>query len=174
MNNEMNSAIDDFVQALLLADPKCEMKRQAIIIDDLGCPHKPKKLQAGKMAVYIFRKDGENAEYLKIGKAGSRSNARFNSQHYGPNRAKNSLAGCLLNDPGMVPYHLDSNNVGNWIRQNIHRIDILIDQKEGIFVLNFLESFLHCKFRPKYEGFKSQTQTVGYVTKNGGVADDLG
>jgi len=29
----------------------------------------------------------------------------------------------------MVPYHLDSNNVGNWIRQNIHRIDILIDQK---------------------------------------------
>ncbi len=81
------------------------------------------------MAVYIFRKDGENAEYLKIGKAGSRSNARFNSQHYGPNRAKSSLAGCLLNDPGMVPYHLDSNNVGNWIRQNIHRIDILIDQK---------------------------------------------
>jgi len=39
---------------------------------------------------------------------------------------------------------------------NVSRIDILLDKSEGIFVLNFLESFLHCKLHPKYEGFDSQ------------------
>jgi len=151
----MKETIGHFVKALRLAGVVLDKRR--IDIDDLGMPHAPNCLRKGKMAIYTFQFQGK---FLKIGKAGPRSNARFNSQHYGPNRAKSSLAGCLLNDPDMVPYHLDNNNVGNWIRQNTHRIDILIDQNEDISVLNFLEVFLHCRFHPKYEGFKSQAQTV--------------
>ena len=105
------------------------------------------------MAIYTFQKDGE---YLKIGKAGPNSDARFRSQHYSPNRAKSNLAKSLLDDPDMAPNNLGESIIAEWIKNNIRRIDILIDSDTNIFVLNFLEAFLHCKFKPKYEGFENQ------------------
>lgn len=149
----MKETIIQFLKALELAG--ITLEERSIDIKDLGCPHTPNELPKGKMAIYTFQFQGR---YLKIGKAGPKSNARFRSHHYGPHRANSSLARCLLSDSDMKPYHLDYNNVGNWIRQNTHRIDILLDQSEDIFVLNFLESFLQCKYRPKYEGFESQAQ----------------
>lgn len=147
----MNNAIEDFIKALAFADITLDSNKVAI--DDLGCPHVPKGLPTGKMAIYTFQKDGR---YLKIGKAGPSSDARFRSQHYSPYRAKSNLAKSLLDDKDMTQYNLDENNIDDWIKNNIHRIDILVDQDAGIFVLNFLESFLHCKFNPKYEGFENQ------------------
>ena len=105
------------------------------------------------MAIYTFQRDNR---FFKIGKAGRKSDARFRSQHYNPHRANSNLAKSLLDDPEMAPFNLNENNVEQWIRNNIRRIDILIDQDAGIFVLNFLEAFLHCKFKPKYEGFEKQ------------------
>lgn len=147
----MKHTIDGFIKALAGAGVTLDSAK--ITIDDLGCPHTPKGLPSGKMAIYTFQKDGQ---YLKIGKAGPNSDARFRSQHYSPYRAKSNLAKSLLDDKDMAIHNLDENNVDEWIRKNIHRIDILLDQDVGIFVLNFLEAFLHCKFKPKYEGFENQ------------------
>ncbi len=147
----MNDAIDGFLSALAIAG--VTLDRARISIEDLGCPHAPKGLPSGKMAIYTFKK---GKIYLKIGKAGPNSDARFRSHHYNPYRAKSNLAKSLLDDGDMEMYNLDEDNIDDWIRQNIRRIDILLDKDAGIFVLNFLESFLHCKFNPKYEGFENQ------------------
>jgi len=61
-----------------------------------------------------------------------------------------------LNDPDMQHYNLNKENIKDWIKNNVVRIDIILDESLGIFVLNFLEAFMHCKLKPKYEGFDSQ------------------
>ena len=121
----------------------------SIFIDDLGCPHKPKALAKGKMAIYTFQRDGQ---YLKIGKVGQKSNARFQNQHYGAHRAKSNLAKSLLHDPDLNMYSLNENNIDEWIRNNIQRIDLLIDPidtRTDVFVLNLLEAFLHWQVSSK-------------------------
>jgi len=129
------------------------MEKTQISIDDLGCPHTPKALPLGKMAIYAFQKDGQ---YLKIGKAGPNSGPRFKSQHYNPRSAKSNLAKSLLDDPDMAIYNLNEMEIAAWIKKNIRRVDILIDAVTDIFILNFLEAFLHCRFKPKYEGYENQ------------------
>ena len=121
---------------------------------DQKAPHEPGQLREGKMAVYIFV---YNDRVLKIGKAGSDSNARFQSHHYAPSRAKSTLARSLLSDPEMVANEeITESNVGDWIRQNCRRIDIFIDAKLGKFLLSLIEAALQYKYAPKYEGFKNQ------------------
>lgn len=83
----MNDAIGEFLKALQLVGTKLEENQ--IVVDDLGCPHVPKGLPRGKMAIYTFRRGDR---YLKIGKAGPNSDARFRSQHYNPHRANSNLA----------------------------------------------------------------------------------
>jgi len=147
----VNDTLQEFLKALELTGTKLDASK--IVVDDLGCPHKPKGLPHGKMAIYAFQRGNR---YLKISKAGPNSDARFRSQHYDPHRAKSNLAKSLLDDPDMAAFNLNDKNIETWIKDNIRRIDILIEQDAGIFVLNFLESFLHCKYRPKYEGFETQ------------------
>lgn len=134
-----------------LADLK--IKENQIEVLDRGCPHSPSGLPQRKMGIYLFKYGNK---YLKIGKAGPNSDARFRSQHYKPNSAQSNLAKSILNDPDMSKFNLNNENVGNWIKQNVRRIDILIDSSLPIFVLDLFESFLRCKFEPKYEGFQSQ------------------
>lgn len=143
--------INQFIHALALAG--IQLDKTKITIDDLGCPHKPNGLPKGKMAVYLFEKGND---FLKIGKAGPNSDARFRSQHYSPYRAQSNLASSLLNDPDAATNSLDESNIDDWIKTNVRRIDILLDADVGIFILNFLEAFLHCALNPKYEGFGSQ------------------
>lgn len=147
----MEDIINILFKIAKLAD--LQIKENQIEILDRGCPHSPSGLPNGKMGVYLF-KYGD--KYLKIGKAGPNSNARFRSQHYNPNSAQSNLAKSILNDQDMDKFNLNNENVGNWIKQNIRRIDILIDSSLSIFVLELFESFLHCKFKPKYEGFQNQ------------------
>jgi hypothetical protein len=147
----MSDTLRDFLKALELTGTRLDASK--FVVDDLGCPHAPNGLPHGKMGIYMFQKGDQ---YLKIGKAGPNSDARFRSQHYDPHRAKSNLAKSLLDDPDMAAFKLTDENIATWIKDNIRRIDILIEQDTGIFVLNFLESFLHCKYRPKYEGFETQ------------------
>ena len=147
----MKNIIRDFVRAAQLADT--QISESQIYVQDLGCPHGPKGLPKGKMAIYVFQFKGH---FLKIGKAGPNSDARFRSQPYNPNSSQSNLAKSILNDPEMNHYNLDTENIKNWIKNNIARVDIILDESLGIFVLNFLEAFLHCKLKPKYEGFGSQ------------------
>src|SRR5712672_3281759 len=55
----------------------------------------PTSLPQGQMAVYGFFWDGV---WLKIGKAGAQSQARYTSQHYNPASAPSTLAASLLRD----------------------------------------------------------------------------
>ena len=122
-------------------------------IMDRGRPHQAKNLPANKMAVYtIWYKD----RFLKIGKAGPNSNARFSSQHYNPKSARSTLAASVLKDENMQDIGINENNVGDWIKSNCHRIDILMDSDLGTFTLELIEAALHYKYEPVYEGFAGQ------------------
>ena len=122
-------------------------------IIDRGIPHNPPtKLPKGKNAVYTFYYP-EIKQFLKIGKVGSKSQARFTSQHYNPDSAKSSLAKSLLLDDEMKnKYLLTEQNIKFWIMNNCRRVDILFDVSLGRFANELCEAILHYKFEPKYEG----------------------
>ena len=94
---------------------------------------------------------------MKIGKAGPNSNARYTSQHYSVGAANSTLAASILKhgreigiSEAMEP------NIGNWIKENTDRYNILLDSSYPIRLLTLLESFLQCKLDPVFEGFSSQ------------------
>ena len=134
-----------------------EIARDKYEILDRGVPHIPQRLPHGKMGIYTFL---YNDRFLKIGKAGTNSGPRFLSQHYNPRLAKSTLAASLLADKEMHPFHLDENNVKDWIKQNCRRIDVIMDAGLSIFALGFVEAILHFYYEPKYEGFSSQRKNV--------------
>jgi hypothetical protein len=144
--------IDNLIQEVTLAIGKPILKDRYDIVDR-GVPHMPPtRLPDGKMAVYMFLLDDE---FLKIGKANYRSNARFCSQHYGLN-APSTLAKSLLSDSKMSRSGIASANIKDWIKTKCRRIDVIIDADLGIFALDLIEGIMHYKFEPKYEGFASQ------------------
>lgn len=134
----------------MLGKPISEEKFEIV---DLGLPHKPTSLPKGKMAIYMFLYDNK---FLKIGKAGPKSNARFYSQHYNPKSARSTLAASILADGLIANKSISESNVGVWIKENCYRIDILLDSDLGIFALELIEAALHYKYEPVYEGFISQ------------------
>ena len=122
-------------------------------IIDRGMPHVPHTLKRGTMGVYTFL---YRDEFLKIGKAGPNSNARFFSQHYIPTSSASNLSKSILNDKEMKGLGMTEETVGDWIKQNTRRIDIILDVSLGIFALELVEAALHFKYEPRYEGFKNQ------------------
>lgn len=129
------------------------IEKESIEIINRGKPHKPESLPAGKMGVYLFLYDDV---FLKIGKAGPKSNARFYSQHYNPKSAKSTLAASILSDSTNSYEGVGEENVGDWIKENCTRIDIIVDSYLGIFALELIEAALHYKYEPIYEGFVNQ------------------
>lgn len=127
--------------------------RKTYRVIDRGVPHQPKSLPPGMMGVYMF---SYGTKFLKIGKAGPRSNARFLSQHYNPKSARSTLAASILQDGEMQGMDIDEENVGEWIKFNCRRIDILLQMDLGIFALEIIEAAMHYKYEPIYEGFTSQ------------------
>ncbi|PZD96585.1 hypothetical protein DNH61_07250 [Paenibacillus sambharensis] len=125
---------------------------EQIQVENRGNPHKLTKLN-GKIVVYTFSYEGQ---HLKIGKAGPKSAARVNSHHYDPDSSMSNLSKSILGDTDFELYALSKSTVGEWIKNNTERIDILIDYQLGIFILNFVEAYLHLKFQPKYEGYEGQ------------------
>lgn len=122
-------------------------------IIDRGIPHVPQNLKRGTMGIYTFLYQDE---FLKIGKAGPNSNARFSSQHYLPSSAQSNLSKSILDDDRMQGLGITDDNVGEWIKHNTSRIDILLDASLGIFTLELIEAALHFRYEPRYEGFKNQ------------------
>jgi hypothetical protein len=51
---------------------------------------------------------------------------------------------------------ITENNIGDWIKNNCRRVDILLDWDLGIFSLELIEAALHYKYEPVYEGFVTQ------------------
>lgn len=127
----------------------------AVAVEMLPAPHRsPSVLPAGKMAVYIFQ---WGSQCLKIGKVGPKSQARYTSHHYSPGSSNSNLARCILKECTSLGISgLSTDNVGAWIKENTDRINILLDDRLGIPVLSMLEAFLHCRLKPRFEGFESQ------------------
>lgn len=146
------SEIESIIQSVTTELGKCLPKEYYEIIDR-GIPHQPEGLPKTKMGVYMFE---HNGTFLKIGKAGPRSMARFLSQHYSASSAQSTLAKSILKDDDFKSLSITSEDIGDWIKTNCRRIDILIDENAGIFALNLIEALLHYIYIPKYEGTESQ------------------
>ncbi|PJN95626.1 hypothetical protein CNY89_07355 [Amaricoccus sp. HAR-UPW-R2A-40] len=144
---DWDALVADFAKVAALAG--VALPPGAIEVQHQPAPHVPAALPAGKMAVYVFV---EGAAILKVGKAGPKSSARFASQHYGFN-APSTLAKSLIKDGARG---LAQDDIGNWMRGNLGRVNFLLPASLGVDVLSLLEAFLHCRLRPVFEGFASQ------------------
>jgi len=147
----VKASVERFIEAIALAG--IEVPPEKIVVRDLGCPHNPTPLPKGKMAVYVFSFE---RRVLKIGKVGPNSSARFQTQHYLPGSSNSNLAKSLLADRSGPCWKMNEKKIGPWMREHLDRTDILLDSDLPIAVLGFLEVFLHCRYSPRYEGFKSQ------------------
>ncbi|MEV6689536.1 hypothetical protein AB0N28_30125, partial [Streptomyces sp. NPDC051130] len=65
-------------------------------------------------------------------------------------------AASILLDKRMQEKGITENNVGDWIKSNCRRVDIILDSDLGIFTLELIEAALHYKYEPIYEGFAAQ------------------
>jgi hypothetical protein len=151
MRYNFDSIRSELVQVISLAGGN--IRNDQIEIDNKNPPHKPEGLRRHSMGVYMFEFNGI---FLKIGKANSNSNARFLSQHYNINSSNSNLAKSIFNDNDFEKYNINENAIGEWIKNNIRRIDIFLDESLGMFVLNLVEAYLQLKFLPKYEGYENQ------------------
>jgi hypothetical protein len=127
-----------------------------ISASELNCefhpaPHRaPTSLPVGMMAVYCFWGVGC---WLKIGKAGPNSQARYTSQHYNHASAPSTLAGSLIRDTRMKSVDgFTEAQPGDWIRSSCCRVNILISLQLRREMLSLLEVFLHARLMPRYEG----------------------
>jgi hypothetical protein len=139
-----------------------ELTASHVDYEYLPAPHKRPRLPARKMAVYVFEAGGK---CLKVGKVGPKSHARFTSQHYLPNSAKSNLARSILSmarhgkvpSPGISIFTdswsvLDDLTVSEWLLTNTSRHHFYLNSDLHSSALSLLESFLHCRLKPMFEG----------------------
>ena len=144
----IRSALMDFAAASELAGDRVDLG--AMEVELLHAPHKPGSLPKGRMAVYGFWYDDG---WLKIGRVGPNSNARYRSQHY-TGSAMSTLAGSIRSDslmPGDVR-GLGREDLARWIEKNTCRVNILLPSTRNRSLLLLLEAFLHVRLHPRYEG----------------------
>ncbi len=86
-----------------------------------------------------------------VGKVGSKSNARFQYQHYKPGTAQSTVAGSLISDRILWSYlgieYIDENTVSDWMKKNLDRDHFFLpeNQKES---LELLEKYLRARLAP--------------------------
>jgi len=150
---DIEDILYDFIEVCRLANVP-NFNRSSIEIKE---GHLSISLEKDTIAAYIFM---YGDKCLKVGKVGPNSNARYIYQHYHHKSSNSNLAKSLLNDSILrTSENFKELNVKEWIKANTERINLILDERFGIFVLGLLESFLHCRLHPKYEGFKNQKRT---------------
>jgi hypothetical protein len=145
---EMRDALADFLRVSEIAGYK--IRALDLTIESHPSPHiPPTHLPKKTMALYAFFGDGQ---WLKIGIAGEKSQARYVSQHYNAESARSNLAKSLRGDR-LVRDRPDFTSMatGEWIRSNCHRMNVLLGAHHGRRMLALLESFLHVRLQPRYE-----------------------
>lgn len=145
----VSAALADFRKVAALADTTFSV--DSIILEITRSPHQPPKgLPAGKMAVYAFFLNGRTP---KIEKAGPRSNARYSSQHYNTKSAVSNLArSTLANTVKVGAIGADGSGISDWIKGHTDRVKLLTLPSFGDPMLSLLESFLHVRLKPMFEG----------------------
>ena len=113
--------------------------------------HIPLALPANSAAVYIFK---WNDIYLKVGKVNANSNARYQSQHYNPGSSKSNLSKSLLSDNEFKAL-LGNGNVGEWLKTNTTRFNIIIPSNLGKNFAHFAEAFFILKCNPRFENTRA-------------------
>ena len=113
--------------------------------------HIPLQLPIGYSAIYIFK---WNESYLKVGKVNSKSNARYQSQHYNPNSSNSNLSKSLLSEPEFEAL-LGDTMPGDWLRNNTTRFNILIPERLGKNFVHFAEAFFILKCNPRFENTRA-------------------
>jgi hypothetical protein len=149
LNELVLNAVGDFGKVAALAH--AELSIDSIIVEIFRQPHRPPaSLPSGKIAVYAFF---HNGRALKVGKVGPKSAARYTSQHYNPASAQSTLAhSILVNAASVGASSIDDSTVGDWIRNHTDRVNLLLPASLGLPTLSFLESFLHVRWKPLFEG----------------------
>jgi hypothetical protein len=138
------------------------LARAEVRVQNLGRPHAPTSLPVGWQGVYCFRYDGT---WLKVGKAGPKSGARWISQHYNPGSAMSTLAFSLvkyghfasvdhssLADLRVQLRTVSPDDIGEWIRRHTERVNLLIRAEMGREGLAYLEAIAHRVLKPVFEG----------------------
>jgi hypothetical protein len=145
----VEEALTDFYAAGKLA--QIAVSRNDLTVELLPAPHKaPTMLPAGKMAVYAFFVDGVA---LKVGKVGPNSQARYTSQHYNMGSALSTLAASISKKPSALGLAaVDPLTIGALIKERTDRVNILLPATYGDAPLSLLEAFLHCRWKPVFEG----------------------
>jgi len=151
---DSQALIRDFVQVAGLSG--FAIGAEAVTHEVLPAPHEPHTLPKGNQAVYVFSLAPPGSTVLKVGKVGPRSNPRFVSQHYNPNSSRSNLAKSLLQH--QETWHrlgittLDEATVGDWLKTHTTRDHFYLDAGQSKLLLNLLETFLHGRLRPLFEG----------------------
>jgi|GEM_PF-3375560 len=113
--------------------------------------HIPLQLPRGYSAIYIFK---WNECYLKVGKVNSKSNARYQSQHYNPNSSNSNLSKSLRSEPEFEAL-LGDTMPGDWLKNNTTRFNILIPERLGKNFVHFAEAFFILKCKPHFENTRA-------------------
>jgi len=158
--NEIDQVVAEFgewAKEYGLGPARAEVKTEA-----LGVPHRPIGLPGGWQGVYCFR---FGPSWLKVGKAGPKSGARWTSQHYKPTRARSTLAFSLLKyghlatredlrvpNLKMLLQRVGPAEISDWIKANTERVNILIRAEMGVGALTRLEAIGHRILDPVFEG----------------------
>ena len=105
-------------------------------------------LEKGRSFVCIFYHES-GRQFLKIGKAGPKSQPRI-YQRYLPDSSRSNLAASLLSNAEYAAMLGPASEVASWIRANT-RLFLLVLPDDDRFARNFLEAFLHLKLKPVFE-----------------------
>lgn len=125
-------------------------------------PHQPHALPPSRAAIYVFLLSDRYGRHvpagqgrvLKVGKAGERSNARFQSQHYGsaaPSTLAKSLATYRTLWPWLGIEEPDLENPRLWMRQHLDRVNIYVPGDRPR-VLSELETYIRARVGSVFEG----------------------
>lgn len=126
-----------------------------------GTEHNPTSLQAGLCGVYAFM----SGDYcFKVGKAGPKSKARWNSHHYNldettPSTMPKSILKNIDRFKTCFPEtkyneidQLKKENIQQWIKENMSRMEFLMNDQGDGFALNLLEALVQFHLKPIFEG----------------------
>ncbi|MBS5863765.1 MAG: hypothetical protein KIC54_03650 [Clostridium sp.] len=105
------------------------------------------KLEDGKMGIYMFCYRYKDKEvFLKIGKAGEKTKARFSTQHYCINKTKSTLAKSLIKS-------IQEDRIDNEVLEKIKQeIAVIITQKEMKQILDHSDA---CNLKKTKENIKA-------------------
>jgi hypothetical protein len=153
--------IDSF---LFLVEPHIGDVQLKLEWDFWDAPHSPKPLRSGCGAVYIFAMAesvpngfSEN-RVIKVGKVGGKSNARFQSQHYGFS-APSTVAKAIYYNPVIWPLFgfqvCPKNTVGQWLKAKTRRWNFYLYDTEPR-ILSYLEVYLKAILGPALEGVNAK------------------